>query len=176
MVKRREELAKYSLVGKWNDYIAVQKEVLRVLREEGFFDNNIVLNAETGMKITISPKDIRETLGNGNKFQRLPRNLKEYKIVTIGNIKEIIAESKLLACNVENIHLDQADTFAYFRDKVFIDDREVTVRISVKQKTGSNHFHIHHIYINENSPELLGPSLRTDILETQDYNIKLTDV
>lgn len=31
-----EELQKYNLEGKWNDYIAVQKEVLRVLRAENF--------------------------------------------------------------------------------------------------------------------------------------------
>ena len=121
-----EEIAKYDLDGKWNDYIAVQKEVLRVLREKGFFTNNIVCNAETGMRITISPKDIR-------------------------------------------------DTFAYFSKMVLIKDINLIIRISVKKKAGSNHFHIHHIDINENSLELLGSSHRTNIFETQDYISKITD-
>lgn len=74
---KKLELEKYDLNGKWNDYIAVQKEVLKVLRAEEFFNNNVITNEESGMQITISPKDIRETLGNGNKFQRLPKDLKE---------------------------------------------------------------------------------------------------
>lgn len=175
-IDAKEELDKYDLDGKWNDYIAVQKEVLRVLREAGFFSDNTVCNGETGMLITISPKDIRETFGNGNKFQRLPRTLKEYKVVTIGSIKEIIKEARLLADNVENIHMEQTDTFAYFRKTVFIERNiEIIVRISVKKRAGSNHFHIHHIDVNENSLELLGPSHETDIFETQDYDFKLTE-
>lgn len=31
------ELQNYNFDGKWNDYIAVQKEVLRVLRDANFF-------------------------------------------------------------------------------------------------------------------------------------------
>lgn len=33
-----DELSLYNLEGKWNDYIAIQKEVLRVLREKNFFE------------------------------------------------------------------------------------------------------------------------------------------
>lgn len=174
-IDSKEELNKYDLDGKWNDYIAVQKEVLRVLKNSGFFNENKVRNYETNMVITISPKDIRETLGNGNKFQRLPKKLKEYKVATMGKMKEIIAEARLLADDVKNIHIDQTDNFAYFRKKIVADSIEITVRISVKKRVGSNHFHIHHIDVNENSLELLGPSQETDILETQDYNPKLTD-
>lgn len=86
VIEREKALNRYNLHKKWNDYIAVQKEILRVLRENGFFNDNIIRNAETGMRITISPKDVRETFGNGNKFQRLPRVLKEYKVVTIDKI------------------------------------------------------------------------------------------
>ena len=172
----RNELKKYDLDGKWNDYIAVQKEILRVLREEGFFNENVVYNMETGMKIRISPRGIRETLGNGNKFQRLPKELKEYKVITLGSLKEIIAEAHLIADNVENIHMEQMDTFAYFRKVVFIDENvEIIVRISIKKKIGSNHFHIHHIDINTKSLELLGSSNETNIFETQDSISNIAD-
>lgn len=76
---------------------------------------------------------------------------------------------------MENIHSEQTDTFAYFNSTAFVDDKEVFVRISVKKKAGSNHFHIHHIDVNEKSPELLGPSKETDIFEIQDSIVKLTD-
>lgn len=175
LIERKQELTKYNLDKKWNDYIAVQKEILRVLREDGFFIRNIVCNAETGIQIRISPKDIRETFGKDKRFQSLPRELKEYKVVTISRIKELIEEARLYEDNVENIHRNQTDTFAYFRNRVVIDGKEVIVRISVKKKVGSNHFHIHHIDTNEKSPELLGPSQRTEVFEIQDSNNKLAD-
>ena len=42
-----EELGRYNLDGKWNDYIGVQKEVLRVLREQKYFENTCVENIES---------------------------------------------------------------------------------------------------------------------------------
>ena len=36
-ISMAKELSLYNLEGKWNDYIGGQKEVLRVLREIGFF-------------------------------------------------------------------------------------------------------------------------------------------
>ena len=42
-INLREELSKYNLDGKWNDCVGVQKEVLQVLRNEGFFDNNEII-------------------------------------------------------------------------------------------------------------------------------------
>lgn len=153
-----------------------ENERLKVLREENFFENNIVYNSQTGMRITISPKDIRETLGNGNKFQRLPRELKVYKVVTIRSIKELLRRAHLQEDDVENIHFGETDKFAYYRKTIMVDSKQIVIRISVKKKEGSNHFHIHHIDVNEKNPELLGPSRKTDILETQDYNKTLTDV
>lgn len=57
------ELQRYNLEGKWNDYIAVQKEVLRVLKDEKFFDDNIVVHKDSGMVIKVTPKGIKETFG-----------------------------------------------------------------------------------------------------------------
>ena len=64
-INTKEELSLYNLEGKWNDYIAVQKEVLRVLRNENFFENNIVQNKNTGLRIKINSKGIKETIGTG---------------------------------------------------------------------------------------------------------------
>ena len=73
------ELSKYNLEGKWNDYIGVQKEVLSVLRKKNFFINNEVVNKKMGVGIKINTKGIKETLGPGKRFQNLPKKLKKYK-------------------------------------------------------------------------------------------------
>lgn len=71
-----EELMRYNLTGKWNDYIGVQKEVLNVLRKEDFFTESEVINVQTGMLIKINAKGIKETIGPGMRFQALPKKLK----------------------------------------------------------------------------------------------------
>lgn len=68
-----EELMRYNLTGKWNDYIGVQKEVLNVLRKEDFFTESEVINVQTGMLIKINAKGIKETIGPGMRFQALPK-------------------------------------------------------------------------------------------------------
>lgn len=94
-----DALKKYNLEGKWNDYIAVQKEVLRVLRGEGFFEDNIVTNLESGMQVKVTTRGIRETFGNGKRFNNLPRTIKQLKIASIIHIKELIQTGVLIDDN-----------------------------------------------------------------------------
>ena len=77
-INTQDDLSLYNLEGKWNDFIAVQKEVIAVLKEEKYFNDNIINNIESGLFIKINPKGIKETIGAGMRFQRLPRKLKEY--------------------------------------------------------------------------------------------------
>lgn len=77
-----EEMAFYNLDKKWNDYVGVQKEVLKALRSVNYFENGEVTNKATGMDIKINAKGIKETLGSGNRFQALPKRMKQYKIAT----------------------------------------------------------------------------------------------
>ena len=58
-----KELSLYNLAGKWNDCVAVQKEVIQVLRREGFFDRYEVINRKTGLRVKLNAKGIKETLG-----------------------------------------------------------------------------------------------------------------
>ena len=67
-VCKKDELLRYNLEGKWNDYIGVQKEVLKVLRKENFFTDDKVINHQTGMVIKINAKGIKETIGPGKRF------------------------------------------------------------------------------------------------------------
>ena len=54
-----EEIATYNLDGKWNDYIGVQKCVITVLKDEGFFEGNEIANEESGIIIRITAKGIK---------------------------------------------------------------------------------------------------------------------
>lgn len=140
-----KELQRYELDGKWNDYIAVQKEVLRVLRANNFFDDNLVVNQESGMMIKVTPKGIKETFGNGKRFNTMPKEVKKWKIATIYCIKKILQNAHLLEYNIKSIHSTDTSTYAYFKTKISIDNSILIIRITVKQKIGSNIFYIHHI-------------------------------
>ena len=144
-INTEEELSLYNLDGKWNDYIAVQKEVLRVLREEGFFEQDYVMNLESELVIRITSKGIMETLGNGNRFQTLPKKLKQYKVATLRELPILIETGNMVDVDAENSHDKSGYHYAYICNEVFIDGKRLGVRISVKKKVGSNHFWIHNI-------------------------------
>ncbi len=146
------ELSRYNLKAKWNDYIGIQKEVLRVLRKEKFFDDNIVVNKETGMYVVINAKGIRETIGTGKRFQVLPKKLKIYKIATLRHLKTIIENVRIIADDVENRHDEKGCMFAYLCSEVILDGKHIFVRISVKKKVASNWFWIHNIDENKKAP------------------------
>lgn len=144
-INSKDELSSYNLEGKWNDYIGVQKVVLKVLRDENWFQNNEVINEKTNLQIKITSKGIRETLGNGNRFQTLPKKLKEYKVATIRYLLELIKTGIVVEIDVPNSHDKDGYRYAYIRNEILIDGELVGVRISVKKKVGSNHFWIHNI-------------------------------
>jgi len=134
---------------------------------EGFFENNVVENEESGMLITITAKGIKETLGAGKRFQALPKVLKELKIATLKYLPEIIKHGSILEDNVENTHKKEDYMFAYIMSNVIIDNEEFRVRISVKKKVASNLFWIHHIDYMKKDFVLLDPSRRKELKERQ---------
>ena len=164
-INSKDELSLYDLEGKWNDYIGVQKDVIAVLKAESYFDDNVIYNSNSELKIKINPKGIKETIGAGKRFQRLPRKLKEYKIATIRHLKKIIETAVLLTDDVPNYHSDGIYSFAYFKSEIIIDGVMVDVRISVMKRIDSNWFWIHHIDEKEKSPKLLDPSAKTEFKE-----------
>ena len=143
-IDTKDELSLYDLEGKWNDYIGVQKEVLRVLREQEYFENSNIENIESKMSIRITTKGIRETLGNGNRFKTLPKCLKVCKISTIRSLPEIIKTGHLIEDNVKNIHNEEY-MFAYINNDVLLDGERIRIRIAIKKKISTNYFWIHNI-------------------------------
>ena len=144
-INSKDELSLYHLEGKWNDYIGVQKEVLRVLREKKWFDNNEIINEDSNLQIKVTSKGIRETLGNGNRFQTLPKKLKEYKVATLSYLPNLIETGVAIETDAPNSHDKNGYRYAYIKNEILIDGDLVGVRISVRKKVGSNHFWIHNI-------------------------------
>lgn len=139
------ELDSYNLTGKWNNYISVQKVIIGILKSEGFFKDNIVTNIDSGMVIRISTKGIRETLGSSNRFQTLPRMLKELKIATLRSLPDLIETGTLTEDNITNFHGDNNTFYAYIINHAIINNQLYRVRISIKKKIGSNLFWIHNV-------------------------------
>lgn len=166
-INLQEELAYYNLEGKWNDYVGVQKSVIESLRQEGFFENNVVENVESGMQIKLTVKGIKETLGAGKRFQSLPKVLKQFKIATLRYLPKIIKQGSILEDNVENIHKREDYLFAYIASNIIIDKEEYRVRVSIKKKVASNIFWIHHIDYMKKDFVLLDPSRGKELKERQ---------
>ncbi|MBQ8562779.1 MAG: hypothetical protein IJ443_02655, partial [Firmicutes bacterium] len=97
------------------------------------------------MAIRITTKGIRETLGNGNRFQTLPREVKKYKIAALRKLPELIEIGDVTLDDVENIHCESGFHFAYIESEMIIDEIRVDVRISIKKRLNSNHFWIHKV-------------------------------
>lgn len=161
-----EELKKYNIENKLNDYIAVQKAVVNHLKETGFFDkNSTVVNEETEMQIRINPRGIKETLANGKRFQSLPRELKKLKIATIEQLPEIIKRGELIEDNIENTHGENS-LYAYFETPVEINGGNYKVRVNIRKTIETNKFWIHNVILEKDS-ELLNPTRKQGIHEIQ---------
>lgn len=147
-----------------NDYIGVQKAVLKKLTEDGFFaaGNNVVVNQESGMTVAITKDGIRETLGKGSRFERLPSKLKKLKIATIQQIPELIKSATVRMNNVANYHNPSSDLkYVYLTSMAKIDNKEYEVEIIVRGSREKNKFWMHKILL-EAKKEESGLSLRDD--------------
>lgn len=145
----QKEISSYGVEQKMNDYIGMQKAILPILEQEGFFKE--VINEETGMVIEITKKGIKETLGSGNRFQKLTRKLKELKIAVIRSLPEIIRKAHLSQDDVVNFHGD-SPRYAYFVLETEINGLGVRIRMVVKKTSAKNKFWLHMIDINEKNP------------------------
>lgn len=154
-VDLEQEVNSYDVETKFNDYIGMQKKVLSVLRNEGFLENNVVTNEESGMQIAITAKGIKETLGSGKRFQSLPRDLKRLKLATLRALPEIIKNATLLD-NVPNSHGNKP-RYAYFYSDAVINDIDVGIKIDVRKSVLTNKFWIHNVQIEKNL-EILSPA------------------
>lgn len=149
------EIASFRVEKKLNDYIGVQKVILPELEKQGFFRE--MVNEESGMVIEITRKGVKETLGNGKRFQSLPKVLKELKIATIRSLPEMIRMAHLVQDKVQNSHGNSPE-YAYFMIEVDINGVNFNVRINVQKTSSKNKFWLHIVDITEKNSQLLSPS------------------
>ena len=145
----QKEISSYGVEQKMNDYIGLQKTILPILEQEGFYEE--IINEEAGMAIEITKKGIKETLGSGRRFQKLTRRLKELKIAIIRSLPEIIRKAHLSQDNVMNFHGDSS-RYAYFVLETELNGLDVRIRIDVRKTSAKNKFWLHMIDINEKNP------------------------
>ena len=137
-----------------NDYVNVQKSVIDTLRTENFFngETNVAEVGSTGMIVEITPRGIRETLGPGNRFGTLSRNLKELKLATIRSLPDIIRTSTLTeaGADVENRHNENSSVrYSYLKSQAEIDGKPYEVTVTIRKSPQKNLFWIHEVRTDE---------------------------
>ncbi len=157
-----------------NDYVGVQKTVIKTLLDEGFFEkeNSIVKNINSGMVVEITKDGIRETLGTGNRFQQLPRQLKKLKLATIRMLPKLIKTAEIKQDNVRNTHNSSSEVmYAYLSNDVTIEDdlgmSEYAITITIRKSPQKNKFWIHEVRATKKESRL---SSGEEMNSQQEYN------
>lgn len=141
-----------------NDYVGVQKAVISTLSSEGFFDNNVIVNKDSGMEIEITKDGIKETLGSDMRFEKLPRKLKELKLLTLRVLPMVIEKAKLTDSDVNNIHSEQSELkYSYLTQDITISNgthqEKYTITVAIRRSRQKNKFWIHEIRTTKKGAE-----------------------
>lgn len=157
-----------------NDYVGVQKSVIKTLSDEGFFEkeNSIVKNINSGMVVEITKDGIRETLGTGNRFQQLPRQLKKLKLATIRMLPKLIKTAEIKQDNVRNTHNSLSELmYAYLSNDVTIEDdlgiSDYEITITIRKSPQKNKFLVHEVRATKKESRL---SSGEEMNPQQEYN------
>lgn len=137
-----------------NDYVGVQKKVIRALTEDGFFENgnNIVYNEATGYEIEIGIKGIQETFGSKMRFQGLSTDLKKLKLATVRDLPEIIRHAKVLTADVPNTHKSNSSLrFDYLEGTAEVLGDQYKVKIVVRKSQQKNMFYLHEVQVKRDA-------------------------
>lgn len=141
-----------------NDYVGVQKAVISTLSSEGFFDNNIIINKDSGMEIEITKDGIKETLGPASRFQTLSREKKELKLLTLRALPTLIEKAKLTDSDVNNMHSEQSELkYSYLTQDITISNgthqEKYTITVAIRRSRQKNKFWIHEIRTTKKGAE-----------------------
>ncbi|MBR3163531.1 MAG: hypothetical protein IKF17_05485 [Clostridia bacterium] len=130
----------------------VTKKVLKLLKEKYLSTNEIVkqiINLDTGMKIEIRQKGIRETFGNDKYYKNLPLEIKKAKIATMEYLAKMIKYGKVRSQEAKNYHdINSKVIYAYLESSIYIDHICYIVNIDIrKSPKGDNRFYIHSLSV-----------------------------
>lgn len=139
-----------------NDYIHVQRSVNNTLLNKGFFSDDggrskTVTNKNSGMVIEITPDGIKETLGKGNNYQKLGREMKINKLAAIEYLPYVLEHGILKNDNVINYHNPNSSVkYAYIESTVTINEKPAIVEVTIRKSLQKNKFWMHKVDIKQN--------------------------
>ena len=140
-------------IEKVNDYVHVQNQVFDTLKNEGILGpdgRRIVTNNATGRNVEISKRGIFETFGRGNRYETLPRKIKELKLAAARMLPEIIENGEIVALDQANEHNQNSNlTYSYIKADVQIGGETYPVYIDIRQSPQRNLFWVHRIYTEQ---------------------------
>lgn len=146
-INMQEEISFFN-IQKWNDYVHVQKTVWEKLVENNIIkrEGTLVKNIQTDMMIEIGHSGIKETLGPGEKYLNLKREMKEMKISVVRYLPQLLQSARLLEDDVLNYHGGRMNTkYAYFFNEVMIDNKPFEIIFDVRKSAQKNKFWVHRI-------------------------------
>ncbi len=149
------ELSSYGIkntANSLNDFVGVQKSVLNQLKAENFFNENnrnITVNADTNVVVELGPQGIKETLSSGNRYETLPRKIKEAKLATIRSLPEMIKYAEVKELNQANYHNKQNSKFLVLEHPCTVGNDSFDVEIKIEKTPQNNKFYIHNINIKK---------------------------
>lgn len=139
-----------------NDYVNVQKTVIKALNDRKFFDNNhnIVVNADTDIVMDIGRSEIRETFSTEKRYVYLPMDKKRAKLAVLTKLPEMIKFAEVENPGEKNRH-GGSSKFLMLKHPATIDGKEYSVTLRIKLTPQKNKFYIHDMALfNKNKNEM----------------------
>lgn len=146
-----------------NNKEEVTLKVLNKLKDTYLSTNETskpITNIDTGMKIEIRQKGIRETFGNDKYYKNIPYELKKAKIATMDHLAKMIKYGEIRAKEALNYHdINSKVKYAYLTSPITIDGKKFNVNMDIrKSPKGDNRFYIHSLEIQKEDNSLKSQS------------------
>ena len=150
----KEQIIKSFKIEKLNNFIYVQNQVYETLLSEGFFkDGDCVMatNADSGLVVEINKSGIVETFDKAN-FQKLSRDMKIAKLLTIRDVVKLIESGKMRTNDIGNYHNSKSNVkYDYIENYVEIAGKTRKITIAIRKSPQKNKFWVHQIDIEKST-------------------------
>lgn len=114
-----------------------------------------IINIDTGMKIEIWKKGIKETFGNHSAYRDISLYMKKAKLATMNNLAKMIKYGEVRSAEAKNYHNPNSKvTFAYLTSPITIDGKKYNVDMDIRKTERGNRFYIHKIKMTDEVIEL----------------------
>lgn len=133
-----------------NNKNEVMKKVSNKLEKKYLSNKNqikYITNIETGIKIEIWKKGIKETFGNDKYYLYLSPKIKRAKIASMRSLAKLVKYAKVRGEDAKNYHNENSKVmYSYLVSQIKIDNDLYKVTIDIrKSPDGRNKFYIHNL-------------------------------